>query len=60
VVAEASDKAPELITANIDLEYLEQVRQRIPVWSHRREEIYGPIKTLSSAQENNTPSTNCS
>jgi predicted amidohydrolase len=60
VVAEASDKAPELVTANIDLNYIDEVRRRLPVWSHRREEVYGSIKSLPGHCENNSHPTTLS
>lgn len=35
-----SDKEPELGVAEIDQEYLVDVRSRIPNWQHRRPELY--------------------
>ncbi|MEO7723388.1 MAG: nitrilase-related carbon-nitrogen hydrolase [Chthoniobacterales bacterium] len=41
VVAAASAERVELIVADLTLEVLETVRERMPVLSHRRPEIYG-------------------
>lgn len=40
-VAEASDSQPELLSATIALEQVEQVRKTIPVWQDRRPDLYG-------------------
>ncbi|XP_022645976.1 nitrilase and fragile histidine triad fusion protein NitFhit-like isoform X2 [Varroa destructor] len=41
VIAQASDKTNQVIYADIDLGYLETVRQRMPVFCHRRPDLYG-------------------
>ncbi|XP_033098769.1 deaminated glutathione amidase-like isoform X2 [Anneissia japonica] len=33
----------DVCVANIDLNYLQSVRQRMPIWNHRRHDIYGHV-----------------
>ena len=33
----------EVCIANIDLKYLHKVRQDMPVWNHRRYDLYGDV-----------------
>lgn len=33
----------DVCLATIDLEYLQKVRTQLPVWNHRREDLYGKI-----------------
>ena len=42
VVAECSNK-PDVAFAEIDLEYLSKVRREMPVWQHRRADLYGEV-----------------
>jgi predicted amidohydrolase len=50
VVACASDKHPALVLADLDLSYVEQVRQSIPVATHRQPHIYGEILTARDSK----------
>ena len=36
VLAEVSEEGPGLVTAALDKQWLDQLRQQMPVWSHRR------------------------
>eukprot|EP00128_Syssomonas_multiformis_P001135 Colp12_sorted_trinity150504_noHs@31378 len=40
VVAQCSEQSPCIATATIDLDYLNTVRENMPVFKHRREDIY--------------------
>jgi len=42
VIAQCSE-GESVSSAYIDLEYLEKVRKNMPVWSHRRNDIYGLV-----------------
>ncbi|XP_033744984.1 deaminated glutathione amidase-like [Pecten maximus] len=42
IVAEC-DEGPGLCVAEVDLSFLRKVRRDMPVWSHRRHDIYGHI-----------------
>ncbi|XP_069142377.1 nitrilase and fragile histidine triad fusion protein NitFhit-like [Argopecten irradians] len=42
VVAECGE-GPGLVVAEIDLAYIRKVRRDMPVWNHRRHDIYGTI-----------------
>lgn len=46
----ASDKYPELVLADLDLSYIEQVRESIPVNTHRKPHVYGEILTANKAK----------
>lgn len=41
--AEVNDGTPQLIVANLDLEFLKRVRTQMPLWDHRRNDIFGKI-----------------
>jgi predicted amidohydrolase len=49
-VGNASDKYPELVLADLDLSYIEQVRESIPVNTHRKPHVYGEILTANKAK----------
>ena len=49
VIAQASDVTDQVVYADIDLEYLKQVRQGMPVWNHRRPEIYGDLPSIAGS-----------
>jgi nitrilase len=36
VLSEVSEDGPGMVTANLDKQWLDQLRQQMPVWSHRR------------------------
>lgn len=42
VVAECADRT-DIAVAEIDLSYLKSVRERMPVWEHRRPDVYGQV-----------------
>ncbi|XP_041350404.1 nitrilase and fragile histidine triad fusion protein NitFhit-like isoform X2 [Gigantopelta aegis] len=44
----------DVCTAEIDLEYLEKIRQDMPVWQHRRHDLYGRIVTTSTGDVDST------
>ena len=56
VIAECSNK-PDVVFAEIDVEYLSKVRREMPVWSHRRHDLYGHIKVDEQAKEGTSSST---
>lgn len=43
VLAHISEDKPGFATALIDLDYLKEVRSRLPVWTDRKPELYGYI-----------------
>ena len=49
VVAECSDKVG-FITAEIDLDYVAKRREGMPVWQHRRSDLYGLIQVNSKGK----------
>jgi len=46
VVAECSD-GEGVCVAEVDLEYLARIRTQMPVASHRRADLYGPVAVQS-------------
>ena len=50
VVGNASDKYPELVLADLDLSYIDHVRQSIPVNTHRKPHVYGEILTANTTK----------
>jgi predicted amidohydrolase len=50
IVGNASDKYPELVLADLDLSYIEQVRESIPVNTHRKPHVYGEILTANKTK----------
>eukprot|EP01089_Gocevia_fonbrunei_P003217 TRINITY_DN13131_c0_g1_i1.p1 TRINITY_DN13131_c0_g1~~TRINITY_DN13131_c0_g1_i1.p1 ORF type:complete len:286 (+),score=49.48 TRINITY_DN13131_c0_g1_i1:47-904(+) len=44
VVACCSDRTDQIAVAEIDLDYIKDVRTRMPVYQHRRSEIYGDVE----------------
>ena len=42
VVAQCADQTG-IAVAPIDLDYLKAMRERIPVWNHRRSDVYGSV-----------------
>jgi N-carbamoylputrescine amidase len=43
IAAEAGTQAPELLTAQIDLDAVTSARQKFPWWRDRRPDLYGPL-----------------
>ncbi|XP_023211076.1 nitrilase and fragile histidine triad fusion protein NitFhit-like [Centruroides sculpturatus] len=41
----------DVITAEIDLGYLRNIRQEMPVWMHRRPDIYGVLRTIEDKDD---------
>jgi hypothetical protein len=53
VVAQCSEST-NIATAEINLDYIEDVRTSMPIWQHRRNDLYKalePRKTLEDQQE---------
>ena len=50
VIAECSNK-PDVAFAEIDVEYLSKVRREMPVWNHRRHDLYGHIKVQALEED---------
>lgn len=48
ILAHIEEEHPNYATAEIDFQYLKQVRQRLPVWTDRRPELYGLVRPASS------------
>lgn len=46
IIAECS-KGTGMCLAEIDLDFLEKVRREMPVWNHRRSDLYGEVLPLS-------------
>lgn len=44
ILAEINDEKPGYALAEIDFDYLKEVRQRLPVWTDRKPELYGYIR----------------
>lgn len=42
----------DIVTAEIDLNYLRNIRQEMPIWMHRRPDMYGVLRTIED--EDNT------
>ena len=51
VLAECHDK-PDVCVAEIDLEYLRKRRVEMPVWEHRRHDLYGHIHVNTKGKNN--------
>lgn len=47
ILAEVTNDNPGYAIAEIDLEHLKQVRQRLPVWTDRRPELYGFVRAAT-------------
>lgn len=47
MIAQCSDESATLAVAEIDLEFLKRTRQKLPIWSDRRPELYGLINAPS-------------
>lgn len=45
LVKEAGTEAPELLTAEVDLDAVTSARKKFPWWRDRRPELYGPLVT---------------
>ena len=43
VLASCSDMAPTIAISEVDFDRIDQVRAALPVWDHRKPEIYGEI-----------------
>lgn len=48
VIAQCQE-GPGLCYAEIDLPYLHRLRQEMPLWAHRRPELYGSVGILKKA-----------
>lgn len=40
VIAQCHDKSPDICFAEIDLDYVKSVRQQLPCFEHRRNDVY--------------------
>ena len=43
VVASCGEKELAIAVAEVDVGYMDQIRANMPVFTHRRDDIYGPI-----------------
>jgi deaminated glutathione amidase len=49
IIAQCLDRT-DIAVAPIDLKHLEAIRMRIPVWNHRRPEVYGEVGLKTAAE----------
>ncbi|XP_027198686.2 ntrilase and fragile histidine triad fusion protein NitFhit [Dermatophagoides pteronyssinus] len=52
ILTEINDEKPGYAVAEIDFDYLKEIRQRLPVWSDRKPELYGYIRPTYSESMN--------
>ena len=55
VLAEAGQEGEAVLTAEIDLQYLQEVRQNMPVQKHRRPDLYGSLTPAQTVPDHQQP-----